>query len=479
MINFKTDKFGVFDPLAKARLLVHTDIGNEADDQQSIVRLLTYANEIDIEGLVTCTSMWQRDILRRDLIEEIIEAYRGDPRNNLMKHTDDYYPTREELFAILKEGSKEYGMEGVGLGKDTEGSEWTIKVIDKDDPRPVWITLWGGANVLAQSLWKVGETRTKKELDTFIAKIRVYCHVDQDHASHWLKDTFPNLFYVNTPFNIPKTEVNRDFMIAMFRNHRVATWAGISGELTYRFKGGPNSSLITKDWLKKNIQNNHGPLGEVYPDLIHFGENTTAMETDTQTYLWLIPNGLRSLQSPTFGGWGGRYELAQHEREKRPIFTDSFDTIIVGDGPGELKGDVPGNYHSNQATIWRWREAYQHDFAARMDWASTSKYEDANHPPKVVVKGELNREISGNDIIKLDATESSDPDGNNLFYHWFSYKEAGTYKGNINIDSPFSVKIILSFEDPKESGLVHMILDVKDDGEPTLHRYARFILKVN
>ncbi len=472
MINFKTDKFGIFDPLVKARLLVHTDIGNEPDDQQSVVRLLTYANEFDIEGLITCTSMWQRDVLRRDLIENIIEAYSGSPRDNLMRHTGDYFPSKEELYAILKDGSTEYGMKGVGLGKDTDGSEWTIDVIDKKDPRPTWVTLWGGANVLAQALWRIRESCSSEELDDFISKIRVYCHVDQDNASHWVKNNFPNLFYINSPFYMPDTEINKDFGIRAYKNHRKATWAGISGELWYRFKGGPDSSLITKEWLLHNVQKDHGPLGAVYPNTQY------AMETDTQTFLLLIPTGLRSPQNPTFGGWGGRYELAQPEEEKRPIFTDSIDIVIVGEDPGELKGDVPGVYVSNQATIWRWRGAYQHDFAVRMDWASTSKYEDANHPPIVVVKGTLDREVKGSNIIELDASDSSDPDGDELFYHWFSYKEAGTYNGNVQISTPFSAKTIVSFEDPKEVGLVHVILDVKDSGDPRLHRYARFILLV-
>jgi hypothetical protein len=363
-------------------------------------------------------------------------------------------------------------MEGVGSGKDTEGSEWTIQVIDKEDSRPIWVTLWGGANILAQALWKVRETRSKEELDTFISKIRVYCHVDQDHASHWIKENFQDLLYINTPFYLPNTIVNREFVIAALKNHRKATWAGISGELWYKFKGGPDSSLITNDWISHNIQKNHGPLGNVYPNTKY------AMETDTQTFLWLIPNGLRSMQSPIFGGWGGRYELAQPERETRPIFTDSFDTVVVGNGPGELKGDVPGTYVSNQATIWRWREAYQHDFAARMDWASTSQYGEANHPPNVLVKGNLNREIRGIDILELDASNSSDPDNDNLFFYWFYYKEAGSYQGNVLIKSPFSAKTSVSFEDPEETGLVHIILDVKDSGDPSLHRYARFILLV-
>ena len=38
------------------------------------------------------------------------------------------YPTKEELKAKVKKGLAIYGMEGVGEGKDSEGSEWIIKV---------------------------------------------------------------------------------------------------------------------------------------------------------------------------------------------------------------------------------------------------------------------------------------------------------------------------------------------------------------
>ena len=36
----------------KPRLVVLTDIGGDPDDQMSMVRLMTYSNQIDIEGLV-------------------------------------------------------------------------------------------------------------------------------------------------------------------------------------------------------------------------------------------------------------------------------------------------------------------------------------------------------------------------------------------------------------------------------------------
>ena len=36
----------------RPRLVVLTDIGGDPDDQQSMIRLMTYANEFEIEGLI-------------------------------------------------------------------------------------------------------------------------------------------------------------------------------------------------------------------------------------------------------------------------------------------------------------------------------------------------------------------------------------------------------------------------------------------
>ena len=45
----------------KRRILILTDIENEPDDAQSLVRFLTYANQFDVEGLVATTSTHQKD----------------------------------------------------------------------------------------------------------------------------------------------------------------------------------------------------------------------------------------------------------------------------------------------------------------------------------------------------------------------------------------------------------------------------------
>lgn len=45
----------------KSRIFVLTDISNEPDDQESLVRLLAHADQYSVEGLVATTSWWLND----------------------------------------------------------------------------------------------------------------------------------------------------------------------------------------------------------------------------------------------------------------------------------------------------------------------------------------------------------------------------------------------------------------------------------
>ncbi|MEQ8338556.1 MAG: DUF1593 domain-containing protein, partial [Cyclobacteriaceae bacterium] len=94
----------------KPRVFVLTDIENEPDDAQSLVRFMTYANQWDVEGLVATTSCWQRDETAEWRIHEIIDAY-GKVRDNLEVH-EKGYPTYEYMKSIIKIGVPKFGMEG-------------------------------------------------------------------------------------------------------------------------------------------------------------------------------------------------------------------------------------------------------------------------------------------------------------------------------------------------------------------------------
>ena len=198
------------------RVFVLTDIENEPDDAMSMVRFLVYSNHYDIEGLVATTSIHQQDETAAWRIREIVEAY-GKVRDNLELH-ESGFPDADHLLSLIREGLPDYGMNAVGEGKDSDGSEFLIEVVDRDDPRPIWVTVWGGPNVLAQALWKVRNTRSAEELDAFVAKLRVYTISDQDDSGPWMRKEFPKLHYIASPG------------IHAGGAYHYATWSGIGGD---------------------------------------------------------------------------------------------------------------------------------------------------------------------------------------------------------------------------------------------------------
>src|SRR5829696_8682082 len=85
---------------AKPRVIVLTDISNEPDDEESLVRFLVYSNEFDVEGLIATTSTWLKERTREELIRRQVEAY-AKVRPNLLVHAPGF-PAPEQLLAVTK-----------------------------------------------------------------------------------------------------------------------------------------------------------------------------------------------------------------------------------------------------------------------------------------------------------------------------------------------------------------------------------------
>jgi hypothetical protein len=480
--------------VARPRIVVMTDIANEPDDQMSMVRFLLYSNGWDVEGLVASTSTWMKSKVRPDVILSVLGAYES-VQPNLLKHAPGF-PTAATLRAVVVSGQPSYGMEAVGPGKSSPGSELILRAAAKADPRPLWVLAWGGTNTLAQALQDARVGRSPQELEALVAKLRVYTISDQDDAGPWIRREFPSLHYIASP----STQDGEEYPYA--------TWTGISGDRFYKNAPGADFTTFTDDWVNANVRAK-GPLGRLYPFpcCIHEG--------DTPSFLGLIDNGLASAMNPAFGGWGGRYVWRQPSGETRPFWTqggdaypgreNSRDTVVAGDGR---------TYTSDQATIWRWRQAFQNDFAARMDW-SIRDAKSANHNPRVVVNGkagtqpiELEAEVGK--PVTLDAAGTTDPDGDTLRFGWFFYSEAGggipgqplvvrrrppagagaPGQGGIpsaTAGGPREPPPRLVLENaatpratavPKVAGVAHVILVVEDGGTPSLTSYRRVILRI-
>lgn len=214
--------------VGKPRVVALSDMGNEPDDQMSFVRLLLYSNELDLEALIATTSTWQKNKVQPDTMRKLIAAY-GEARPNLLKHASGW-PEAAELDALVASGQLAYGMAAVGPDKMSPGAEAIIRAVDRPDPRPLWISVWGGANTLAQALLHVRATRSPAELDKFLLKLRVSSISDQDDAGPWIRREFPGLHYIVKPSSPDGGE------------YYYATWTGISGDAYYRNCAGADST---------------------------------------------------------------------------------------------------------------------------------------------------------------------------------------------------------------------------------------------
>lgn len=427
----------------RPRLLVLTDIGGDPDDQQSLIRLLLYANEFDIEGLIASASgtpgELKEKVTKPELIRQTVEVY-GKVLSKLVQHAKGY-PTAEHLLSVIKSGNPNRGREAIGEGKDTEGSRWIIAMADKLDARPLNISIWGGQTDFAQALWRVRKDRGNAGLKTFMSKLRVYDINDQDKIVNWIFSEFPGLWYI-----LAQAPDGQD--------KRTGAYRGV-------YLGG-DESLTSPAWINEHVKENHGPLGALYPMKTYTAPNPhkTMKEGDTPSWFYFLANGLGYASHPEWGGWGGRFRI-----EKASIYRDAADSLNGVTEP--------------RVSVWRWRPAFQNDFAARMDWC-VKDFTAANHAPAVVVNGNPGTEpvklmAKPGENVELEATGTSDPDKNALRYRWWIYAEASTLAAG-KIENASSAQAKLAIPKAGSSGDIHIILEVTDEGIPALTSYRRLVV---
>ncbi|MFI0429279.1 nucleoside hydrolase-like domain-containing protein [Mariniflexile sp. HMF6888] len=452
----------------KPRLLVLTDIGADPDDIQSLRRLLLYANEFRLTGIIATASGNRHQPklkINKYLIDSIIDDYQL-VQKKLSQHASGY-PKAEFLRALVFEGEANAGSGNLQSGKSTPGTEHIIKTVDSSNEK-LNIVVWGGSHDLAQALLNVKDTRPEKDLKTFISKIRVYAIADQYPngfnigTGEWIYRNFPSVFYVESGPSFIDTKA------ASFRGMYQNDSKGGDYVTLPLVKPGVET-YNSEEWLESNILNK-GTLGEGYP-IVNQNPNTSRntkgiKEGDTPSWFYFLHNGLSEPDHPEWGGWGGRFEHFSGNH-----FIDAQDDHWSGEHDGAL---------CRKWTVARWREAYQNDFAARMQWC-VSSFEEANHNPEVSINGDSSKKIiflkaKSGETISVDANASSDPDGNRLLFNWWIYHDASTTYGIISNKNKAKIKVNIPKQAPK--GEIHIIIEVKDNGSPNLVSYRRLIVNV-
>ncbi|OPZ10936.1 MAG: hypothetical protein BWZ10_02276 [candidate division BRC1 bacterium ADurb.BinA364] len=316
----------------RPRLAILTDIGGDPDDQQSLIRLMVYANEFEIEALIASASgmpgRLKQSVVRPDLIRQIVQAY-GQAYPNLLRHAGGW-PTEEQLLRCVKSGNPQRGLDFIGQGQDTEASRFLLERINAGSAqRPLNIAIWGGQTDLAQALWSAKNERGEAGFREFARKFRVFDIADQDGIADWMRKQFPGMQYI-----LSKAPAGRDKREGVFRGMY------LTGD----------ESLTSREWVERNVVQS-GPLGALYPMKTWTAPNEHAClkEGDTPSWFFFLPLGGNDPDDPTQPGWGGQYQ-------RQP---DGW----FGDPPAAADFDP-------RESVSQWRPEFQRDFARRMAWCS-------------------------------------------------------------------------------------------------------------
>ena len=439
----------------KPRLVVCTDIAPadvEPDDMESMVHLMVYADMFEIEAIITSVG-WNCDPYPMEwsqYLYRVIDAYAKDVPN-LMKRSGQkkflsikkenasqkigYWPSVAYIRSRAVMGSMYGGIRSIGARNDSPGSELLIRLADENDPRPIYVAAWGGANTLAQAIWRVKQTRTPEELKRFVRKFRLYTITDQD---------------MDYAHRMDRARSSHMWLRQEFKDDLQFIW----DEGTWQ----EQCELGKQNWTchQRDIQTK-GALGKEYPNY------KWGVEGDTPSFLYVLPNGLNDPEDPSQAGWAGYHE--------RGLCPDSLTT--AWNSWQEPVRSISIGYKR------RFYPDELNDFVARMQWADEGK---GNRNPIVVINGHkgpspLVLHAKAGETVRLDASKSSDPDHNVIGFLWWQQPEIGTAKLTLDVEEQPAINVRIPADAAGQT--LHLICEVRDNGPSNLKSYQRVIIRVS
>lgn len=442
-------------PILKPRIVVMTDIGPadvEPDDNESTVRLLSYADRFEIEAIIT-TVGWNCDPYPSewaDYLHRVVEGYKSDV-NNLMKRSQQttfkslseeetepqelgYWPSYDYIKSRCYMGSQKAGIGVIGEDNDTDGSRAIIKLVDEADERPIWFLAWGSGNTLSQAIWRVKQERSPEELKKFLNKCRLYTITDQDmvYAMRMQRDYSSHMWL--------RKEFSDDLMLVWDES----AWLN-------------QNELGKSNWDKYAAQiQGHGEMGKCYPTFLW------GVEGDTPSFLHVMPNGLNDPDDPKQVGWGGMHLFGISPDNTTYCYTNWQQPLK------DLSNEYEHHFYPDE----------YNDFAARIQWAETG---EGNHNPLLNPEGDYRPIVlsaKAGESVVLDLSKAIDPDGDNLSFNWWIQTDLEQTEMMAVLFGQNKPMAEVNIHNKAAGKEIHVIAEVHDDGPYDLVSYQRYIIKV-
>ena len=425
----------------KIRTIITQDA--EVDDQNSLRHFLLYANEVEVQGIVQSSSKFhwigvpgasKKDVKRSEFEFEgevtgpYDQPYRWPGTDWMMREIDDYakdyvnlvkhdpdFPTPDYLRSVTKVGN--IGYEGE-MDAPTEGSELIRKRILDDDPRTLYVQVWGGTNTLARALLDIQNAYENTPewpalREKIMKKVIITACGEQDPTYRsYIAENWPEMQFVKTlqmrsyayPWFVMPEGESKDTLRAAFMKSEI-----MNG------KSALADGYCT--WLDGKVYEGEGPAGQ-------FGSNKNIVnewfgakmglpkpepfdflsEGDSPTFFLLFPCwGFRTLENFAWGGIAGRYHRVSDQ------FNSKGEALNVWDVSMDSYTDRDGNV-SEVESMWPYIADIQRDFAARVGWCSAASYEKAEHAPKLEIVEGLNLSAAPKETVSVHAKAYMKPD---------------------------------------------------------------------
>lgn len=494
----------------KLRTIITQDA--EVDDQNSLRHFLFYANEVELQGIVQTSSKfhWQgvpgttktavvldgefggddHDYEPFDKpyrwpgtewMQQVIDDYAKD-YPNLAKHAAGY-PTPDYLRSITKVGNIGYKGE---TDAPTEGSELIRKAILDDDPRTLYIQVWGGCNTIARALMDIRaayeNTPEWPALHEKITNKIVFtaCGEQDETYRTEIAEYWPDILFVKTlqmnsyayPWCVMPEGESKDCLRAAFMKKEImngksaladgyCTWLDgveyIGQGPADQFGSNPN---ILNEWFGAHLGIND------------YHRYDFLSEGDSPTFFALLDWGFRTLEDFSYGGIAGRYHKVPGE------FNSKGQPLNIWDVSMDYYTDRNGN-RTEQESMWPHVADLQRDFAARVAWAAESDIENTEYAPSLSIKEGLDHTVSAGDSLTLTAV--SDAPVTFSVYEEISAKGLSLSDGSADSADSVGTESIVCAAVPADAtagAVFHIIAKAQHPDRHRLTRYAQVILTV-